>query len=205
MGRIVRKVIVALCLPLLLMVSACSAGQVTQTATQERDKTGGFGSVGDVTIRAVHLAYPPEGIYRPGDRAELSMAIINGGREDDELLSISGDSFTGVTVTGATSATTTAPPITSDTLVAVPRVDAEKVSAPSTGATRMVNIPVPADETIYVGTGGPSLVLTGLTRAIDAAQSVPVTLTFARAGEITVTAIVAPAPEPLPREPVIDF
>jgi copper(I)-binding protein len=79
------------------------------------------------------------------------------------------------------------------------------MTASSAGATGTVRIPVPADEAVYIGTGGPSVVLTGLTEAIDAAQSMKVTLTFARAGEITVTAIVAPAPEPLPREPVIDF
>ncbi|MCF6733666.1 copper chaperone PCu(A)C [Blastococcus sp. KM273129] len=206
MSRTVRKVILALFLPLLMMASACSAGQVTQTATQERDKTGGFGSVGDVTIRAVQLAYPPEGIYRPGDQAELSMAIVNSGRQDDELLSITGDFFTGVTVTGAPAATATVPPVASDTLIAARRGEAEPVTAPPTGATGTANIPLPADEAVYLGmSGGPSVVLTGLTRTIDAAQSMPVTLTFARAGEVTVTAIVAPAPEPLPREPIIDF
>jgi hypothetical protein len=34
-------------------LSACSAGQVTQTATQERDKVGAMGQVGDLTLRAV--------------------------------------------------------------------------------------------------------------------------------------------------------
>ncbi|MGY1836337.1 hypothetical protein ACI79P_14660 [Blastococcus sp. SYSU DS0510] len=205
MGRTLRKVVLALFLSSTMLVSACSAGQVTQTATQQRDKTGGFGTVGDVTIRAAKLAYPPEGIYRPGDQAELSMAIVNSGQEDDELLAVAGDFFTGVTVTGTPSATETAPAVPSETVLAAQRVEAEPVSAPSTDATGEVRIPVLADEAVYVGMGGPSVVLTGLTEAIDAAQSKDVTLTFARAGQVTVRAIVAPAPEPLPREPVIGF
>lgn len=205
MGRTTRKVLLAL-LSLMMMVSACSAGQVTQTATQERDKTGGFGFVGDLTIRAVQLAYPPDGLYRPGDQAELTMAIVNTGRQDDELLSITGDFFTGVTVTGAPSPATTSRAVASDPLVAGQRVvEAEQVTAPSTDGTGLASIVVPADEAVYLGRGDPSVVLTGLTEVIDAAQSKDVTLTFARAGQVTVRAIVAPAPEPLPRERVIDF
>ncbi|WP_236828084.1 MULTISPECIES: copper chaperone PCu(A)C [unclassified Blastococcus] len=196
----------ALSLPLLMMVSACSAGQVTQTATQDRDKTGGFGSVGDVTIRAVQLPYPPDGIYQPGDEAELRMAIVNNGPVDDELRSISGDFFTGVAVTGAPSPmAATAPLVASDALTTVQHRGASPVGPRSTITTTTVNIPVPADEAVYFGKGGPSVVLTGLTRPIDAAQSMQVTLTFARAGQTTVTVIVAPAPKPLPRDPVIEF
>jgi PBP1b-binding outer membrane lipoprotein LpoB len=46
---------------LTILLAGCSAGQVTQTATQDRDKTGGYGQVGDITVRAVQLAYPHDG------------------------------------------------------------------------------------------------------------------------------------------------
>lgn len=205
MSRAVKQVTVVLALLALMMLSACSAGQVTQTATQDRDKTGGFGSVGDVAIRAVRLAYPSEGIYRPGDQAELMMAIVNTGRVDDELLSITGDFFTGVTVDGAPTTSSDPNVVASDVLAAQPPSErASATAAPSSTATGGM-IPVPGNEAVYIGMGGPSVVLTGITRPIDAAQSVQLTLTFARAGETTVTAIVAPAPEPLPREPIVDF
>src|SRR5688500_1080100 len=44
-------------------LSACSAGQVTQTASQERDKVGAMAQVGDLTIRAVQLVSPGEDGY----------------------------------------------------------------------------------------------------------------------------------------------
>lgn len=205
MSRASKQVPIALCLLVLMVLSGCSAGQVTQTATQDRDKTGGFGSVGDVTIRAVRLAYPPEGVYRPGDQAELMMAIVNSGWADDELLSITGDFFTGVTVDEEPS-TPAVPTVASDVPAAQLHTDrASSTAGRSSASTGVVNIPVPADEAVFIGMGGPSVVLTGLTAPIDAAQSVQLTLTFVRAGQTTVTAIVAPAPEPLPREPIIDF
>src|SRR4029453_15292558 len=66
-----------------VVLSACSAGQVTQTATQERDKVGAMAQVGDLTIRAVRLARPRGGAYDRGDDAELQMAIVNTGDEPD--------------------------------------------------------------------------------------------------------------------------
>src|SRR3954469_19383263 len=74
-------------------LSACSAGQVTQTATQERDKTGAPAQVGDITPRQGRLVSPRGGTYERGDDAELQLAIVNGGTEDDTLVSVDGKGF----------------------------------------------------------------------------------------------------------------
>ncbi len=71
--------------------------------------------------------------------------------------------------------------------------------------TSTVDIPIPAGRPVFIGTDGPTVVLTGLTRPIDAAHSVELTLTFARAGKTTVTAVMGPPPSVLPRTPVIEF
>jgi hypothetical protein len=78
----------AIALPLVLAMTlgACSAGQVTQTATQDRDKTGGYSAMGDIATRAVQLSYPPDGVYRPGAQTRVCMAILNSGRVDDRLV-----------------------------------------------------------------------------------------------------------------------
>lgn len=53
-------------------------------------------------------------------------------------------------------------------------------------------IPVPEDDTVYVGAeGAPSIVLEGLDRPLRSSQSVPVTFVFEDAGEVTVDAVVA--------------
>jgi copper(I)-binding protein len=74
-------------------LSACSAGQVTQTATQERDKTGAQAQVGDITLRQVRLEEPRGGRYEAGDDAELLLAIVNGGEDTDTLVGVEGDGF----------------------------------------------------------------------------------------------------------------
>ena len=76
-----------------LALSACSAGQVTQTASQNRDKVGAMAEVGDLTLRAVEFESPRGGSYDDGDDADLRLVIANSGREDDTLTEISGEGF----------------------------------------------------------------------------------------------------------------
>ncbi|MGY1822914.1 copper chaperone PCu(A)C [Geodermatophilus sp. SYSU D00079] len=65
---------------------------------------------------------------------------------------------------------------------AVLTVDAEGVEA----------VPVPADDTVYVGAeGAPSVLLRELRTPLRSSQSVAVTLVFEDAGEVTVDAVVA--------------
>jgi copper(I)-binding protein len=94
-------------------LSACSAGQVAQTAEQNRDRFGGTAAAGDIAIRNAQLAYPVTGAYQKGGDARLLVAIANGGQTDDTLVSIEGEAFDGVEVTGlaapAAGSTTPAP------------------------------------------------------------------------------------------------
>jgi copper(I)-binding protein len=76
-----------------IVLTACSAGQVTQTASQERDKTGGQAQVGPITVRAAELESPRGGVYEAGDDADLTMAIVNGGQDDDTLTGVDGEGF----------------------------------------------------------------------------------------------------------------
>jgi copper(I)-binding protein len=76
-----------------IALSACSAGQVTQTASQERDKTGGQAQVGSLTLRQAALESPSGGVYEDGDDADLRLAIVNSGEEEDTLTGIEGEGF----------------------------------------------------------------------------------------------------------------
>jgi copper(I)-binding protein len=81
-------------------LSACGSGQVTQTATQERDKTGAQAQVGDITLRQVQLAYPSGGIYQAGDDARLIATIVNSGARTDTLTGVSGQGFASAEISG---------------------------------------------------------------------------------------------------------
>ena len=194
---------------LMIVLSACSAGQVTQTATQARDKTGGFGQVGELTIRQVHLAYPPSGVYRPEDQVELRMTIVNSGTVDDRLIGVTGPDFRAAVVGES-------PPVSADASVASGPIPIPTPPAPlgspepdadaPGSTTSTVDVHIPARGVVFVGTDGdPTVLLTDVTRDVDAAQSIEVTLTFARAGSTTVTAIVGSPPDVLPRGPASRF
>src|SRR4051794_33946282 len=81
-----------------IALSACSAGQVSQTATQQRDKTGAMAQVGNITLREVQLAYPTGGTYESGDDADLVMAIVNTGDKSDTLTGVEGKGFSGADI-----------------------------------------------------------------------------------------------------------
>ena len=100
MTRALRAAIVGVALFSPVALSACSAGQVAQTATQERDRVGAAAQVGDITLRQVRLAFPRTASYDAGDDAELTMAVINTGDEADTLVSVEGEGFDSAEISG---------------------------------------------------------------------------------------------------------
>jgi copper(I)-binding protein len=162
-------------------LSACSAGQVAQTAQQNRDRTGAQMSVGDLALRAVELPYPTGGIYESGGDARLLAAVVSTSDTDDTLVSITGDAFDSVEV-----------------------VDPEATAAATPGGP--LDLTVPANGTLYLGNGtGPSVTLVGLSQDLGVGQFVTVTFTFEQAGEVTVPVPVATSARDLPRGEAYDF
>jgi copper(I)-binding protein len=99
-NRALRAATIGVLLLSPLALSACSAGQVTQTATQERDKTGAQAQVGDITLRQVRLEDPRGDGYEAGDDAELLMAIVNTGEDPDVLVRVDGEGFADAEISG---------------------------------------------------------------------------------------------------------
>jgi copper(I)-binding protein len=163
-------------------LGACSAGQVAQTAEQNRDKTGGMTSVGDLSLRAVEMPYPTGGVYPEGSSARLLAAVTSSAETDDTLVRIEGDQFESVEV-----------------------VDPEAADEPATNSGSL-DLTVPAEGILYRGNGtGPSVTLVGLTDDIGVGQSVNVTFTFEQAGSVTIPVPVATSPRDLPRGEPFDF
>ncbi|WP_369140622.1 copper chaperone PCu(A)C [Modestobacter versicolor] len=167
-----------------IALTACSAGQVAQTATQDRDKIGAQGSVGDLALRAFELPYPTGGVYPSGGDARLLGAIANPTPTDDTLVSIEGEDFEGVEVVDPSAAETVA----------------------DGAASGSVDLTVPAADNLFLGNGdGPSVTLVGLAEEIGVGQYVDVTFTFEEAGEITLPIPVGYATRDLPRGEPFDF
>jgi copper(I)-binding protein len=154
-----------------IALSACSAGQVTQTATQERDKTGAQAQVGDISIRGAKLASIGTGGYETGDDAELQVALVNGGSSADTLVSVEGDGFSSAEIANT----------------------ASRISS-STGSTAPTDrIEIPAGSSVFVGqdTSDYTITLSGLDESVNTGQYLKVTFTFEKAGDVTLPLTVA--------------
>ncbi|MCU1668566.1 MAG: uncharacterized protein JWP40_1493 [Blastococcus sp.] len=235
MNRALRAATLGVLLFSPVALSACSSGQVTQTATQQRDKTGGQAQVGDISLRQVRIAFPSSGSYASGDNAELQMAIANDGPQDDALTSVTGTGFqravfTDVSTASATSssaaATSSSAAATSPGTAATSSSTAvTSAGTPTTTATTATptgtaggtatgtapasavptEIPVPAHSTVFVGQDNTHITLIGLDQGLTTGQYVTLVLTFAKAGEVTVKATVATPSQPLERSETYDF
>ncbi len=210
MNRALRAATMGVLLLSPAALTACSAGQVTQTVTQERDKVGAMASEGDITLRQVLLEYPEGGRYEEGDDARLIMAVVNSGTAEDTLVGIEGEAFDGVRVTGTgAEASPTAPTGTPEATPTSPTTPGTTPTttpggSTATGSTR-VSIPIPADSVVYLNDDAISVELTGLAEELTTGEAVELTLSFERAGEITVQALVANPDEVLTREEPFDF
>jgi copper(I)-binding protein len=183
-----------------LALSACSAGQVTQTASQERDKTGAMAQVGNITIRAAELEHPRNGAYEAGDDAELRMVIVNSSQEADTLVGIDGEGFGGVEIqvagTGTSASPTTGAGSGAATGTGTP-------ASPGSGGADEIEIP--ADTTVFVGGDAATITLTDLDQPLTVGQYQELTLTFETAGEVTLPVGVANPDETLERGEAFDF
>jgi copper(I)-binding protein len=157
-------------------LTACSAGQVTQTATQERDKVGAMGQVGDLTVRQVQFLSPREGVYERGDDAELQLAVVNSSEEADTLTEVSGEGFGEV-----------------------------EFDDGSTGRAAADGIEIPGDSATYIDGDELAVTLTDLDDGLTAGQYLELTFTFENAGEITIPVTVATPDEALERGAAFDF
>jgi copper(I)-binding protein len=163
-------------------LSACSAGQVTQTAGQQRDKIGAQAEVGDIQLRAVEFAYPRGGIYESGDDAELRMAIVNEGNAPDTLTDISGEGFGDVQIDDNTT-----------------------TSSGSSGSGSTSEIEIPAGGSVFVDGDDITIELTDLDESMTTGQGLELTFTFENAGEVTVAVPVSTPEDEVRRDEGFDF
>jgi copper(I)-binding protein len=170
-NRALRAATVGVLLLTPVALTACGAGQVDQTATQVRDRTGPSAKIGDIYLRQVLLAPPSRGSYAAGDDAELTMSITNGGSTDDALVGIRGEGFSGVRVAGTgvsatpsgTSAPATSAPTTSATATttaappgATPGATTPATTPATTSATGTATATTPATASATVSSAPPT-------------------------------------------------
>lgn len=81
-----------------LTLSACGAGQISQTADQVAAVNGNFADAGSISLRNVHVVYPQTEEYsiEPGGKVELGFLAVNNSPD-------TADTLTGISTTAASS------------------------------------------------------------------------------------------------------
>ena len=187
-------------------LGACSAGQVNQTSTQDRDKVGPQAQVEDVLLRQVLLAYPENGAYEEGDDATLIVTIVNESNEEETLTGIEGEGFSGIQVAPTAPAPSPSSPAGDQpTTAPTPGTTGATPGTPSapatgTGASARLSLGIPADTAVYIGSDGEATItLQDLAEPLTPGQNLTLTFTFEQAGEITTQVLVASPEEELER------
>ena len=190
-----RRVVTALALAAgaALTMSACSAGQITQTSTQVAAINGSNVDAGSLALRNVHVIYPNSEEYsiEPGGTAQLGFTIVN-------LDPYVGDRLTGISTDFAASGTGArleVPPqssvvagVSEENAALVEEVD-ESPRPDSTEET-----PSPAPDAV-----ANNVELVDLSEGVRPGLTIPVTFTFEEAGDITLSVPIDAGPE-LPRD-----
>ncbi|MEV0947469.1 hypothetical protein [Rhodococcus sp. NPDC049939] len=177
---------VALAAGAALTLSACSAGQITQTSSQVAAVNGNKADGGSIALRNVHVVYPNSEAYsiEPGGTAVLAFTAINNNEYiADRLLGISTDFAEAVTIAD----TTGGPEIEPQSALAagLPAQDAAQSAEAEAQATGSST--APADLLLVT--------LDGLSEGVRPGLTFPATFTFENAGDITVPVPVDAGPE----------
>lgn len=159
------------CCGLLAALAACSSGQVTQTAGQTSSAAGSSAEVGDLRLRDIELGYPTGGRYEEGDSATLLLAIANQGQTADTLIEVSGSFFDSATGTGPEDA-----------------AGAGDTGGEDAALTEGVAVDIEAGSLVILGgEQADPIELLDLSESLYAGQIVDLRLTFAEAGEVSVS------------------
>jgi len=174
------------------MLSACGAGQISQTATQVAAINGMNTDAGNLSLRNVRILYPNSEEYRiePGGTAQLGFTIVN---EDpyvaDRLTGISTDFA--ASVTGARLEIPAQSSVVAGVDEATTALIEDAEEEPSSDSTEETPTPVPASVANNVE-------LVNLSEGVRPGLTIPVTFTFEEAGDVTIQVPVDAGPE-LPR------
>jgi len=160
------------------VLSACSAGQITQTSSQVAAVNGNSANVESIALRNVHVVYPNSAEYslEPGGNAVLAFTAINNNEDTpDKLTKISTDYAQSVTLGDKTGGLEIAP---QTALVAdLPGEDAAE-SAEAAGQSAG-DADAPTDVVLVT--------LNNLKEGVRPGLTFPVTFEFEKAGNVTVS------------------
>jgi len=195
--RSVRLVVPALLVMCALLATACGSGQVAQTATQVITAEGANAQRGGVAVRGVLIPTPARGSYQAGEPAPLYLAISTEEGTSDTLIAVTSHAAASVALIrspfGATPPAAAAAPSSSaspSSLPAATPAASPAVPSASPGGEE-AGLKIGDGALVVLARGASYLELQDLTADLKPGDTVSVTFSFARAGDITIDVPVA--------------
>ncbi|MFD4368918.1 hypothetical protein [Rhodococcus sp. NPDC058521] len=161
-----------------LTLSACGAGQISQTATQVAAVNGNTAEVGPLALRNVHVVFPNSEEYslEPGGDAVLAFSAINDSENTPEKLTGITTDFAGsVSIAGEAGTADIAP----QTSLGAGTSTEDASGQAEADAQNAGNADAPSDLVLVV--------LEDLKEGVRPGLTIPVTFSFANAGDVTVS------------------
>jgi copper(I)-binding protein len=195
----------------LLVLSACGAGQLAQTAQQQSAIAGVNGQTADGSVALRNALIPfngPQG-YPQGGNAPMAVSIFNNGPNAVKLVDVSAKDASDVVLVGGAAANLAPSPSAPPPATASPTGTASPSPAPSPTAT------APSGQTsfsITIGSGGYAVLtqqdgtylqLVGLHKSLAPGDTVTVVFAFDDGSSATMTLPVGPATAVVPRNPAV--
>ncbi|WP_306307641.1 hypothetical protein [Nocardia paucivorans] len=171
--------VAALAAGAVLALSGCGAGQISQTASQAAAVNGNSANIGEISLRNVHIVYPPSEGYTNarGGKAVLALSFVNNSATvSDELAGITTDIGT-VQITPPKGGKLQIAP--QETVVAAPKKSTAAEDARSAGEHDTAR-----PETHPVDTA--LIEITGLTRDISPGLTYSMSFNFKQNGTVQV-------------------
>ncbi len=164
-----RLVPAALGLGAAVVLGGCSAGQDAETQEQVAAVNGASQDKGDIAVRDAQFTFPQTGtVYPAGSSAPIQVTIANSGETADRLVGASSPYAASVNVSGTTE------------LPGDSALHAYGEQAQGGGEDSAYQQPSANPEQREV-----AITVNGLTEEIGPGVTIPVTLQFAQAGEVT--------------------
>ncbi|HEX3816487.1 MAG TPA: hypothetical protein VHX59_26900 [Mycobacteriales bacterium] len=95
-----RGLLASMALGAAVLATGCASGQITQTSEEQPSVPGAEGSVGQLELHNVTVAYPDSGVYKPGSTARVNFVVVNSGVKADTLVGVSSGSAKTVRISG---------------------------------------------------------------------------------------------------------
>jgi copper(I)-binding protein len=192
----------------LLALSACSAGQLAQTAQQQSAIAGVNGQTADGRVALRNALIPfngPQG-YQQGGNAPMAVSIFNNGPNAVKLVDVSAQDASDVVLVGGAGTNVvpspSAPP-PSPTATASPSAAPSPTTTAPSGQTSFSITIASGGYAVLTQQDGTYLQLVGLHRSLASGDTVPVVFSFDDGSSATMTLPVGPATAVVPRNPAV--